>query len=57
VIADEGVSMTQVKVDVQKNQANFDLVLNVDNIAHLSRLLALIESLPNVLEARRVRPG
>jgi GTP pyrophosphokinase len=57
VIADEGVSMTQVKVDVQKNQANFDLVLNVDNIAHLSRLLARIESLPNVLEARRVRPG
>jgi GTP pyrophosphokinase len=57
VIADEGISMTQVKVDVQRNQANFDLVLNVDNIAHLSRVLARIESLPNVLEARRVRPG
>ncbi len=57
VIADEGISMTQVKVDVQKNEATFDLVLNVDNIAHLSRVLARVESLPNVLEARRVRPG
>jgi GTP pyrophosphokinase len=57
VIADEGISMTQVKVDVQKNEATFDLVLNVDNIAHLSRVLARVESLPNVLEARRIRPG
>lgn len=57
VIADEGISMTQVKVDVQSNEATFDLVLNVDNIAHLSRVLARVESLPNVLEARRVRPG
>jgi GTP pyrophosphokinase len=57
VIADEGISMTQVKVDVHKNEATFDLVLHVDNIAHLSRVLARVESLPNVLEARRVRPG
>ncbi len=57
LIADEGVSMSQVKVDVDRNQATFDLVLNVDNIAQLSRVLTRVETLPNVLEARRVRPG
>ncbi|MBX3004613.1 MAG: bifunctional (p)ppGpp synthetase/guanosine-3',5'-bis(diphosphate) 3'-pyrophosphohydrolase [Anaerolineales bacterium] len=57
LIADEGVSMSQVKVDVDRNEATFDLVLNVDNIAQLSRVLTRIETLPNVLEARRVRPG
>lgn len=57
VIADEGISMSQVKVDVDKNEATFDLILNVDNIGQLSRVLTRVESLANVLEARRVRPG
>jgi GTP pyrophosphokinase len=58
VIADEGISMSQVKVDVDSaNEATFDLILNVDNIAQLSRVLTRVESLPNVVEARRVRPG
>jgi len=57
VIADEGISMSQVKVDVDRNEATFDLVLNVDDIGQLSRVLTRVESLPNVLEARRVRPG
>jgi GTP pyrophosphokinase len=57
VIADEGISMSQVKVDVDRNEATFDLVLNVDNIGQLSRVLTRVETLPNVLEARRVRPG
>lgn len=57
VIADEGISMSQVKVDVVRNEATFDLILNVDNIGQLSRVLTRVETLPNVLEARRVRPG
>lgn len=57
VIADEAISMSQVKVDVDRNEATFDLILNVDNIGQLSRVLTRIETLPNVLEARRVRPG
>ncbi len=57
VIADEGISMSQVKVDVDRNEATFDLMLNVDNIGQLSRVLTRVENLPNVLEARRVRPG
>jgi guanosine-3',5'-bis(diphosphate) 3'-pyrophosphohydrolase len=57
VIADEGISMSQVKVDVNLNEATFDLILNVDDIGQLSRVLTRVESLPNILEARRVRPG
>ena len=57
VIADEGISMSQVKVDVDRNEATFDLILNVDDIGQLSRVLTRVESLPNVLEAHRVRPG
>lgn len=57
VIAEEGISMSQVKVDVDRNEATFDLILNVDDIGQLSRVLTRVENLPNIMEARRVRPG
>ncbi len=57
VIADEGINMAQVKVDVNRNLAVFDLTLEVNDIAQLSRVLTRLENLPNVMEARRVRPG
>lgn len=57
VIAEEGINLSQVKVDVDENEATFDLIINVDDIEHLSRVLTRVESLPNVMEARRVRPG
>jgi guanosine-3',5'-bis(diphosphate) 3'-pyrophosphohydrolase len=58
VVTEEGISMSQVKVDVdQHNEAVFDLTLNVGDVEQLSRVLTRMESLPNVVEARRVRPG
>jgi GTP pyrophosphokinase len=57
VIAEEGINMKQVQVDVTQNQATFDLTLDVDNISQLSRLLNLLENLPTVMEARRIKPG
>jgi GTP pyrophosphokinase len=58
VIAEENISMSQVTVSVDgDNEATFDLTINVDDIAHLSRVLTRVESLPNVVEARRVQPG
>jgi GTP pyrophosphokinase len=57
VIAEEDISMGAVSVNVNQNQAVFDLVLNVDDIAQLSRVLSRVENLPNVLHARRVKPG
>ncbi len=57
VISDENINMTGVNVGVSKNFAIFDLTLEVRDIAELSRVLDRLENLPNVLEAKRVRPG
>jgi GTP diphosphokinase / guanosine-3',5'-bis(diphosphate) 3'-diphosphatase len=57
LIADEGINITGVSVDVFQNLATFDLTLEVRDIAELSRVLDRLENLPNVLVAQRVRPG
>ena len=58
LIAEEGVNMTKVSVDVnKKNLAAFELILEVRDLAHLSKVLDRLENLDNVLEARRARPG
>ena len=57
VIAEEGINMKQVQVDVNQNEATFDLTLEVGNISQLSRVLNLLENLPNVMDARRIKPG
>lgn len=56
LLDDEGVSMNRVQVDVnRRNMATFDLVLEVRDIAHLSRILDRVERLDNIVDARRVR--
>jgi GTP pyrophosphokinase len=57
LVADEGVNMTGINVDVNRNLAILDLTLEVPDIAKLSRVLDRLENLPNVMEAQRVRPG
>jgi guanosine-3',5'-bis(diphosphate) 3'-pyrophosphohydrolase len=57
LISDEGINMPKVNVDVNRNMAVFDLVLEVRDIVQLSRVLDRLENLPNVMEAQRVRPG
>jgi GTP pyrophosphokinase len=58
LITDEGINMVKVNVDVnKKNLAVFDLVLEVRDLAQLSKILDRLENLANVLEAQRVRPG
>jgi GTP pyrophosphokinase len=58
LIAEEGINMAKVKVDVnKKNLAVFELVLEVRDLAQLSKVLDRLENLDNVLEARRARPG
>jgi GTP pyrophosphokinase len=49
--------MPKVKVETSRNLAIFDLVLEVRDILQLSRVLDRLENLPNVMEARRVKPG
>lgn len=57
LIANEGINMPKAKVDVHRNLAVFDLVLEVRDLLQLSRILDRLENLPNVLEAQRVHPG
>ena len=58
LLTEEGVSMSRVHVDVnRRNMAVFDLILEVRDIGHLSRILDRVERLANVVDARRVRPG
>jgi guanosine-3',5'-bis(diphosphate) 3'-pyrophosphohydrolase len=53
----ESVNIVDVNVGVSKNLADLHLVIEVRDIAQLSRMLARIENLPNVLEAQRIRAG
>ena len=42
---------------ISRSLADLKLVVEVRDIAQLSRVLTRIESLPNVLEAARTKPG
>ncbi len=53
----ENVNMVDVDVHMTKNLADMRIVIEVRDIAQLSRILARIENVPNVLEAQRVRGG
>jgi guanosine-3',5'-bis(diphosphate) 3'-pyrophosphohydrolase len=53
----ESVNIVDVQVGISKNLADLRLVIEVRDISQLSRMLARIENLPNVLEAQRVRAG
>jgi GTP pyrophosphokinase len=57
VLSNNGVSLTELRVDVNENQgeAIFHLVLGVRNVSDLRRTLDLLERINNVFEARRMR--
>jgi guanosine-3',5'-bis(diphosphate) 3'-pyrophosphohydrolase len=48
--------MRQVSVNTKDHEATIDVLMEVTDLTQLSRVLNRIEALPNVLEARRVRP-
>ncbi len=53
----ENVNITDVSVNFNRTVADIKLVVEVRDIAQLSRVLTRIENLPNVLEAQRTKPG
>ena len=57
VLGEEGINIIDVNLKVSHHLAALNLVLEVGDIAQLSRVLTRIENLPNVTEAHRVRPG
>lgn len=57
VLGNEGINMRDINVKFSNNLATINLMLDIGDINQLSRLLTLTESLPNVMEAFRVKPG
>ena len=56
--AASGMSAQQMNVDnIANNLATINLILDIRDINQLSRLLTIMESLPNVMKAYRVKPG
>jgi GTP diphosphokinase / guanosine-3',5'-bis(diphosphate) 3'-diphosphatase len=57
VLAEESINILDVNLKVSHHLASLNLILEVGDIAQLSRVLTRIENLPNVTEAVRIRPG
>jgi GTP pyrophosphokinase len=53
----EGINIVDVNVKVNRSLADLHLIVEVRDLAQLSRILTRIESLPNVMEAQRTNPG
>jgi GTP pyrophosphokinase len=53
VVANENINITQVNVNTRQSIATFQVTMEIEDTTQLSRVLAKIEQLPNVLEARR----
>jgi guanosine-3',5'-bis(diphosphate) 3'-pyrophosphohydrolase len=57
LLESESVNIVDVNVRVSKNIADLGLIIEVKDIAQLSRVLSRMENIPNVLEAQRVKGG
>jgi len=57
IITDESVSLIDMNMKMNQHLAVIQLVVGVKGISQLSRILTRLESLPNVFEAKRERPG
>jgi GTP pyrophosphokinase len=57
LLQNEGVNIADVSVNFNRSVADLRLVVEVRDLGQLSRVLTRIESVPNVLEAQRTKPG
>lgn len=57
IISNEGINLRDIKINLANNLAVINLILDITDITQLSRVLTRIESLPNIMEAFRFRPG
>ncbi len=57
ILSNESVNLQDISLKVTHNLAMINLVLEIRDVAQLSRVLTRIENLPNVMEAVRVKPG
>ncbi|MCC7361617.1 MAG: bifunctional (p)ppGpp synthetase/guanosine-3',5'-bis(diphosphate) 3'-pyrophosphohydrolase [Anaerolineales bacterium] len=57
VVAEEHINMTAISVATKNSLATFEVTMEIADTGVLSRVLARIEQLPNVIEARRWKAG
>ena len=57
ILANENINIRDLHVNFNESVAIISIVLEISDITQLSRVLTLIETLPNVMEAYRERPG
>jgi GTP pyrophosphokinase len=57
VVAEEHINMASLSVSTKNSIATFEITMDITDIEVLSRVLARIEQLPNVIEARRWKAG
>ena len=57
ILGEENINILDVALKVSHHLATIKLVLEVGDIAQLSRVLTRIENLPNITEAHRIKPG
>lgn len=57
ILSNEGINLRDIKINLSNNLAVINLTLDITDITQLSRVLTRIESLPNIMEAFRFRPG
>jgi GTP diphosphokinase / guanosine-3',5'-bis(diphosphate) 3'-diphosphatase len=57
LLTNENINLKDIKLNVTHNMAQLVLVVEISDIAQLSRVLTKIENLPNVMEAHRLKPG
>jgi GTP pyrophosphokinase len=57
IMSNEGINMRDINIDFSNNLASIKIMLDVGDINQLSKVLTIMETLPNVMEAYRVKPG
>lgn len=57
VVAEEHVNMTSINLSTKNSLATFEVTMEISDVGILSRILARVEQLPNVIEARRWKAG
>jgi len=57
ILSNEGINMRDININFSNNLVTIKIMLDVGDINQLSKVLTIMESLPNVMEAYRVKPG
>jgi GTP pyrophosphokinase len=57
ILSNEGVNLRDIDINFSNNLAAIKMMLDVSDINQLGKVLAIIESLPNIMEAYRMKPG